>query len=236
MPSSFSFHDSRSQEAKSTTRRLRKQPHHAGMGMVTSLTEVERVLTSHQTGPELDLSKVAGRLTDVSFLLMVQYAKAHVMPTFTCLRLSQCIHVSCVGMRGFILHFGPAIRQLDMSHTRTWAPEVLKVLSIGFEILDQVNFRDCGSLSTSSLRDFMPCCHESLTTLNIANCPTLSDDAVGWLAGTTGAKGSLSHCRRLRSLDVSLNSQFTNRSLTALARGCPYLRFVNLEGKCTYTV
>lgn len=132
-------------------------------------------------------------------------------------------------MRSFIHVAGQLMRRLDFSKSLI-SMDVLKVMATGIIQLDVLDFSSCGKLTSENVHAFISCCNTSLTTLNLSNCASLNDDAMGWIAGTLGPQGSLTQCTRLLSLDISHSKSITDRGLAALGIGCKALQFVNLEG------
>lgn len=108
--------------------------------------------------------------------------------------------------------------------------DVLKVMATGIEALDALDFSWCLELKSDAVHAFISCCNAQLATLNVSNCPVLTDDALGWISGALGPQGSLTQCRKLLSLDISYTKCLSDRGLAHLGQGCKALQFVNLEG------
>lgn len=134
-----------------------------------------------------------------------------------------------VGIRAFIHVVGSVIRRLDYSKS-VMSIDILKVMATGIEQLQVLDFSSCQLLRSECIHAFISCCSLSLTKLNLSSCPSLNDDALGWISGTLGPQGSLTQCKRLLSLDLSYTKNISDRGLAALGYGCCALQFLNVEG------
>lgn len=186
---------------------------------------VHRVVADQYDG-ELNLSPHAKFITDRIAREIVMLASSK----YLCktLNLSGCTQLTPIGAREIAHLLGPSLETLIISNTAM--PEsIFKVLATGIERIHTLDLSMNPLLKACGIRDFTPCCSDTLTNLNLSNCAEIGDDAMCWLAGTIGAKGSLTQCKRLRTLNLAYNSKVGYRGLAALAQGCRQLEFLNLQ-------
>lgn len=124
---------------------------------------------------------------------------------------------------------GGDLDHVDYSHS-IMPVEVLKVLGTGLRRLVTLTLVGCPELTTSSLRDIIPSCCETLLHLNLSSCPLVTDETICLISGTLGATTSFQRCKKLKSLNLKNCTKLGSRALAGLGQGCVRLQFLNLEG------
>uniref|UniRef100_K3WKC7 F-box/LRR-repeat protein 15-like leucin rich repeat domain-containing protein n=1 Tax=Globisporangium ultimum (strain ATCC 200006 / CBS 805.95 / DAOM BR144) TaxID=431595 RepID=K3WKC7_GLOUD len=222
-------------ERESEYRKLALQK--ASIALAARATSILNCLADPET---LDLRPYANELDDAMLNELANQAKTNLSQLskaeelrkcqyYSTLILSGCENFTPVGIRSFIHVIGSVIRRLDYSKS-VMSIDILKVMASGIEQLEVLDFSWCHLLKSDCVHEFISCCNAYLTKLNLSNCPSLDDDALGWISGTLGPQGSLTQCKRLLSLDISYTKSISDRGLAALGHGCCTLQFLNMEG------
>ncbi|EQC38417.1 hypothetical protein SDRG_04128 [Saprolegnia diclina VS20] len=210
------------------TKSLLGKPVHAKTTALSNQCNIEPLVAQSLASGTLDLAAAADTIDDVALVAIAGRLAPHAASMHN-LVLSGSERISAIGMRSVAHALGSELRRLVYAHVPV-QHDVLKVLTTRIEVLEDVDFSCSPNLSGEAIREFIPCCNRSLRICNLSYCPMVTDDALCWLAGTIGAQGGLTQCRKLRSLNLAQTLAITDRGLCALAVGCRALQFLNLEG------
>ncbi|KDO27312.1 hypothetical protein SPRG_07561 [Saprolegnia parasitica CBS 223.65] len=194
------------------TKSLLGKPVHGKTTALSNQCNIEPLVAQSLASGTLDLAAAGDTIDDVALVALAGRLAPHAASIHS-LVLSGSERISAIGVRSVAHAVGSELRRLVYARVPV-QHDVLKVLTTRIEVLE----------------DFIPCCNRSLRICNLSHCAMVTDDALCWLAGTIGAQGALTQCRKLRSLNLAQTIAITDRGLGALAIGCRALQFLNLEG------
>ena len=119
---------------------------------------------------------------------------------------------------------GGSLTALDLSDS-SLDNDGIQVLA-QFEDLRVIDLAGC-TITDAAMQWVVEGSFHSLRQLKLARCKKITDVSCEWLAGMCGFKPK--PCRLLMSLDLGYCARVGDRSLSAIAHGCPRLAYLNLE-------
>jgi hypothetical protein len=102
------------------------------------------------------------------------------------------------------------------------------VVKARFWALRSVNVSECAHVDDDCVKSIIACSHRTLTALDVSNCPSLTVDCIGWMAGELGT-GMEPCCTLLQSLRAGRNPQLDVRAWKYFRRrGLRAMRYLDL--------
>lgn len=185
--------------------------------------EAYKALRAEQVNPsELDLHKYINKAKD-----QLLWELGQMCPHVVSLNLSGWKRVSVASLRAVALGFGERLLKIDLSDSPL-DDEMVSMLTARFFCLTHLVFRNCQKLTNGALRAVAVGTHRSLTSLDISDCPVMTEDALMWIAGVSGAASSA--CAVLKSISVENCAGIRDKGLIALGQQCKRLQYVNISG------
>lgn len=110
------------------------------------------------------------------------------------------------------------LMSLDLSHCRQLKSEDARVIALACPLLDDLVLEDCPNITDIGIMEF------------IDHCPLLSKLNLNYTTVTNKTLIALGRASNLSHLTIKGNEFINERGIAALARSCPALKFINVQG------